>query len=70
MNVFTKLYFRILARILHFGNAELLAKSSISEMFCVWMYMVSLTLVCQNDSQSEDFGLLERRIGEEKGRTL
>lgn len=70
MNVFTKLYFRILAGSLQLGKAEPLAKSSISEMFCIWMYMVSLTSVCQNDSQSEDHGLLERRIGEKEGRFL
>lgn len=69
MNVFSKLYFRILPGNLQFGKAELIAKSSISKMFYVWMYMVSLTLVCQNDSQSEDLGLLER-IGEEEERTL
>lgn len=70
MNVFTELYFRILAGSLQFAKAELLAKSSISEIFCIWMYTVSLTLACQNDSQSEDLGLLERRVGEEEGRTL
>lgn len=69
MNVFAKLYFIILPGSLLFEKAELLAKSSISEMFCTWMYMVSLTLVGQNDSQYEDLGLLERRIGEEEGRT-
>lgn len=70
MNGFTKLYFRILPGSLQFGKAELLAKSSVLEMFCVWMYMVSLTLVGQHDSQSEDLGVLERRIGEEEGRAL
>lgn len=69
MNVFSKLYFRILPGNLQFGKAELIAKSSISEMFCIWMYMVSLILVCQNDSQSEELDLLER-IGEVVGRTL
>lgn len=69
MNVFAKLYFIILPGSLLFEKTEFLAKSSVSEMFCTWMYMVSLTLVGQNDSQYEDLGLLERRIGEEEGRT-
>lgn len=69
MNAFSKLYFRILTGNVQSEKAELIAKSSISEMFCIWMYVVSLTLVRQNDSQSEDLGVLER-IGEVERRTL